>query len=52
MTSREPKKIPNKKAKRWERDRESGFDASKRWDKKWYKAHDACLLKREPNLNQ
>jgi hypothetical protein len=43
MTSREPKKIPNKKAKRWERDRESGFDASKRWDKKWYKAQDESV---------
>ena len=36
---------------RWERQRR-WFGAAERWDKKWYKAHDACLLKGEPNLNQ
>ena len=28
------------------------LDAPSRWDNTWYKGHDACLVKREPSLNQ
>lgn len=37
--------------RRGEREREEKYIcAQKRWDNPWYKGHDACLVKRDPNL--
>ena len=53
------KYTPNRKGRHeWQNESELTLDApsweqrAERWDKLWNKAHDACLVKREPNLNQ